>query len=313
MNQPKLIIPRDIYDKVMHWVFAAKHLEISGLGKCEFDPKTNTFKVVDARVLQQSMQTSGNTEITAEAIGKFMYDTRDTGSVIWWWHSHHSMGAFWSGTDRECIKSFAKEGGVVATVFNNKFEYLSACEFKVTSMIGDTTIFQDKLETSIVTYYDEALFKQWGDEYEAAKIKYTTVNHYSGGHYPADRPQPPKRLVKLWNQIPEEEREKYIFEDPSNLSKAGRINPDWTWRKYLKEYSPAHDGDYKDRDLIEHDMVKAYIKDLKKLPLWPSREDKSLISQTKSLWGLSDMDWDALTIEEKEYYTRESFAGGCNA
>lgn len=91
------------------------------------------------------------------------------------------------------------------------------------------------------------------------------------------------------------------------------MQPDWVWRKYIKEYTPASEFDYKERDLIEHDMLKSYIKEIKKLPYWPSKSDANFINTVKSLWGLSDHDWNWLTNEEKEYYMRETKTGGLNA
>tara|TARA_Y100000593_G_scaffold2310_4_gene4699 strand:+ start:327 stop:1454 length:1128 start_codon:yes stop_codon:yes gene_type:complete len=40
-----------------------------------------------------------------------------------WWHSHHTMKAFWSGTDSATIKEYAEKGPSLAIVVNNDGEY----------------------------------------------------------------------------------------------------------------------------------------------------------------------------------------------
>ena len=312
MNKPKLIIPRAVFDKVLHWCILAKGLEISGLGKCDYDAKTNTFKVVDAQVLKQSIQTAGNTEITAEAIGKFLYDTRDQGSVTWWWHSHHSMGAFWSSTDIDCIDSFGKEGGVVATVFNNKGEHLSACQFKSSTMFGETSIFHDKLDTSVVTYYDTTMFDEWEREYNEAKLVYVptqTAWSYDQQHG-TKRKKPPKKLRKLWDKIPEWRRKQLIFEQPG-----GKNSPDWIWASYLSDYIEATEYDYKVRDLVEHadlpkeiGTVASYLMDPKELT--DIEDDEEIAADERQLiktWGISESEWMNMEPREREYYKDQSY------
>lgn len=299
MNKPKLIIPRQVFDKVLHWCILAKGLEISGLGKCTYDSKTGTFTVVDAQVLQQSIQSAGNTQITAESIGKFMYETRDQGDIIWWWHSHHSMAAFWSGTDRQCIESFAKDGGVVATVFNNKGETLSACQFKTSSMIGESLEFHDQLDMRVVSYYDESVFKSWDEQYETARLKYTvndSINRVVSGYDSRFRNkwQPSKKARKRWEkEVPEDRRANLIFED-SDL--------DWVWMPIAKRWREAVDNDYlTGQYFIDNANVQSRLGEV------GAGQNDDILSKiyadkVRTMSGLSTSEWDLLTPHEKQYF-----------
>ena len=313
MTSPRVIIPKDIYDKVMCWVIEAKGREISGLGKCDYDAKNNTFKVVHASVLEQSIQTSGNTEITAEASGKYMYETRDIGQIVWWWHSHHSMGAFWSGTDDDCIRSF---DNVVATVFNNKYEHLSAVRFKATTSFGESEIFHKSIKADVVTYYETEVWEQWRKEYEAASLKYvpSTSPYHSWKDNMTDRDrqitfrrQPPKKMARKWAKVPD--KEKYIFEEPE------KWGDEWVWTEATKDWSIATDADWNTKDLLEHpawkswqnlpktsesDLVTNFEDEEDGLPLNVKEDIKE--DNIRSLSGFSQQEWQLLTPQEREFY-----------
>lgn len=300
-TQPKVIIPKDIYDKVMHWVFKAGGREISGLGKCEYDAETNTFKVVDAAVLKQSIQTSGNTEFTAEAAGKYMYDSREIGTHIWWWHSHHSMGAFWSSTDTDCISSFAKQGLVVATVFNNKYEHLTCVSFntkvksQVSSIFGDQIIDEerevtfDKIKAEVLSYYPNEEFERWSKEYEEAALT-QQYNH----RYPTDKPNP--TIVKRWEAIPGIDLTKFLFEDPRKT-----VRTDWVYSG--TEWVEAGPEDYRSKYLLEHPAWKSYedskAEQAKQITLLSG---KASVDEARKLMGISESEWASFDTEEKDWY-----------
>lgn len=110
-------IPRVIYQKVLYWVQKVDY-EISGLGTVkEVD---GTLVIQDAILLEQT-GSEAETEISGEAIAKAMYELRDSeGELQWWWHSHHKMKAFWSGTDRATISQLGRTAEwFIATVFNH--------------------------------------------------------------------------------------------------------------------------------------------------------------------------------------------------
>lgn len=308
--KPKLKIPREVFDKVMHWVCLAGNREISGLGKLKYDEKTNTFEVIDAHVLKQSIQTAGNTEFDGAAIGKFMYQTKDQGSLVWWWHSHHSMAAFWSGTDRECIASFAKDGGVVATVFNNKREHLSACQFKTTSILGEGQVFHDGLETEIITYYPQAKFDDWKAQYEAAELKEVVRDWESGvtgtNFY---KSVPPRRLEKLWNKVPVAARKGIVFET------YGKIPEEWVWSETINGWRRAYDWDLKvAREFWSPQDVRDYLKDVQQalnvseadIPTDDDDMPEDFSSEAeefaRSFSGMSEAEWKLLSPYEKDYW-----------
>ena len=77
--------------------------------------------------------TGSSSESTAENRAKAVFDRyKQFGAREWrwWWHSHHSMPAFWSGTDQETLEALtAPNGWLAATVFNKKNESRSAVCF----------------------------------------------------------------------------------------------------------------------------------------------------------------------------------------
>jgi hypothetical protein len=174
MDDYKLIIPHNIYHKVMWWVNMAKGLEVSGFGTVEVDHQAKTFKVTDAFLIKQE-NTTGDTEMDELALGRMEYECHKRGvQAKWWWHSHHSMGVFWSQTDVDTIEQLGKAGWILATVFNNKWEYKSAFYTQITATSNfdgvsqlENEIYVDDLETDVVTFINKSDYDQWEAEYKA--------------------------------------------------------------------------------------------------------------------------------------------------
>lgn len=288
MKEPNLVIPRMTYDQIVEYCRLAKNREISGLGKCEYDPKTNTYTVVHAEVLKQEEQTGGSTVITAEAIGKYMFDTKDIGQILWWWHSHVDMAAFWSGTDDACIESFGKEGGVVATVFNKRGEHLSAVRLKANvPILGDIPLRFDKVPTQIVSYYMPDVWEKWAADVKAAEVeppKYEP-RHYTG----ADKP--PKHLTKQWEKIPN--KENFIFEEPRKGA------PDWCWSIHLNDWREPYSSEYHKLDLLEHPVKQSYKEYLEKKQL-ERPANLAQVEAQKSLIDTLDADEGAPSINDAQ-------------
>ena len=261
MEKPKLIIPRETYDKIVNWCRLAKNREISGLGVCSYDSKTNTFEVMNAEVIKQTEQGSTTTEMCDQAIGKYLYEQRDTKyQLIWWWHSHVDMGVFWSGTDDACIESFAAKGGVIATVFNKRGEMRTAVKLKAPTIFGDSRIWHDDCKTELITYYPTVLWDQWEAEYKAAEKAYVApvATHYPSaedyktserwknrdafdGFKPggASWSQPPKKEAKHWPEM-----EGFIYQ-----TKRGDC---WTWSKFVKDWRKAWPYDFENLELVPY-------------------------------------------------------------
>lgn len=123
----KLIISDKVKRKVTQWVHAAD-FEVSGLGIVEI---IDDIPVVTEVFLLEQEVSKGDTELNAEAVAKLEYEVRNMkGELRWWWHSHNTMGVFWSGTDKDTIKQLGKEDWYYHTVFNKKGEFLSAFSCK---------------------------------------------------------------------------------------------------------------------------------------------------------------------------------------
>lgn len=124
----QITIDHATHAKIMHWVRQAEHNEVSGFGKVlRF---ANHLHISDATLVQQE-NTPGSTVLCPNDMGRAMYAMRDTvGDFNFWWHSHHSMSAFMSGTDYDTIHQFGKHGWLLATVFNNRGETATALYVK---------------------------------------------------------------------------------------------------------------------------------------------------------------------------------------
>jgi len=89
------------------------------------------FILEDPVILKQEVS-GGNCELDAEALaihyskmaGKYSDDVRHC-----WWHSHHTMGAFWSGTDNSTILANKTNDFSVSLVVNLKREYKLRVQF----------------------------------------------------------------------------------------------------------------------------------------------------------------------------------------
>jgi len=105
--------------------------EISGL-MTAVPQEDGRIKVGDVEILKQE-NTGTNTELEGEAVSEYMmkygmkYNNPSMKFV--WWHSHHTMGAFWSGTDVNEIEAWKNNSYSLALVINLKEEYLFRVSF----------------------------------------------------------------------------------------------------------------------------------------------------------------------------------------
>ena len=85
--------------------FPSKEFTLFGKTRVEGDE----VHLIDIRVPNQT-STGGDTEVDEDEISQFLNELIDAGEDPrdWnmWIHSHHSMGAFWSGTDTTQMDSF---------------------------------------------------------------------------------------------------------------------------------------------------------------------------------------------------------------
>ena len=128
----KVKIPDKYFDLLIRYAktaYARYGTEVSGFAPIVV--QDNNLVFLEPKVLKQSC-TPALTTINKEAFNEYMIDTlielKEQGYehdqiVQCWWHSHHTMDAFWSGTDHACIKQYAEEGPIFALVVNNKRQY----------------------------------------------------------------------------------------------------------------------------------------------------------------------------------------------
>lgn len=176
----KLVIPTHVYQKIMFWVNRAD-FEVSGFGKVQHS--NGVLTVLDAILLKQE-GTGAHTEIDPAALGKAMFELKDTpGDLNFWWHSHVKMPAFWSSQDTETIESIGANGYCVATVFNQKNEHKSAFCGAFTNPFGESQVVRyDDITTQIGEGLDESLVKTWEEQFKS----HVQEKKYSGALWSED-------------------------------------------------------------------------------------------------------------------------------
>ena len=121
-------IPEKDWYKLQSWAKLAYDKdknEISGL-LTAVPQKDGRFKLSDVEILKQE-NTGTNTELDKDSVTEYFmkygikYNNPDMKFV--WWHSHHTMGAFWSGTDEKEINAWKNNSFSLALVINLREEY----------------------------------------------------------------------------------------------------------------------------------------------------------------------------------------------
>tara|TARA_R110002020_G_scaffold82163_6_gene203435 strand:- start:727 stop:1653 length:927 start_codon:yes stop_codon:yes gene_type:complete len=121
-------IKEDDWYKLQAWATIAYDKdknEISGL-MTAVPQEDGRYKLSDVEILKQ--QNSGtNTELDGDCVTEYTmrhgmkYNNPNMKFV--WWHSHHTMEAFWSGTDIKEINAWENSSFSLALVINLKEEY----------------------------------------------------------------------------------------------------------------------------------------------------------------------------------------------
>ena len=99
--------------------------EISGL-MTAIPQKDGRYKLSNVEILKQE-NTGSNTTLDGDAVAAYKmkyamkYQNKDMKYV--WWHSHHTMDAFWSGTDTNEIGEWKNSSFSLALVINLRQEY----------------------------------------------------------------------------------------------------------------------------------------------------------------------------------------------
>ena len=154
--------------------------EISGL-MTAIPQKDGRVEIKDVEILKQE-NTGTNTELDGDAVSVYMmkygmkYNNPDMKFV--WWHSHHTMAAFWSGTDTNEIEAWKNNSFSLALVINLKEEYLFRVSFWKTNGLPieyheDTTLTIERKEPKV--NITETMKKKYED-----LCSNPIVNTYSG-------------------------------------------------------------------------------------------------------------------------------------
>ena len=100
--------------------------EVSGIATAVPNDK-GEYIISDIEILKQ--ENSGtNTELEGDAVTdykmRYALKHKNPDMKYVWWHSHHTMAAFWSGTDKTEIDAWKNNSFSLALVVNLKEEYL---------------------------------------------------------------------------------------------------------------------------------------------------------------------------------------------
>ena len=129
----KFYISRDDWNKVIAYAESSYHQMKAEIGgqMVVVEDGDGDFIIKDTVILKQEVS-AGNCEMEAEAlalhyskmVGKHGDKVRHC-----WWHSHHTMDAFWSGTDTSTILANKSHDFTVSLVVNLKQEYKLRVQF----------------------------------------------------------------------------------------------------------------------------------------------------------------------------------------
>ena len=135
-------------------------------------------------VILKQEKSSGNTVLDKDSLAE--YYTRECKKMgkknfrICWWHSHHTMAAFWSGTDLTAIDEFEEGDFSFALVVNLKGEY----KFRI-SVWRPLEVHQDvELEIMYNSKASKKMEQEVKDLCEKPTIswKQNTYNNYKRGY-----------------------------------------------------------------------------------------------------------------------------------
>jgi len=154
MKNLKLHLNQDHYNKMVAYARQAYDLyktEISGFAPVIIE---NDKCTMQEPVIFKQDCTSVTTTLHKKAISKYigscMKDNKELikqGKLMFcWWHSHHTMKAYWSGTDHATIEEFAENGSVFAIVVNNKAEHEAIFAETIDSSFGRKQIIKTNVD-----------------------------------------------------------------------------------------------------------------------------------------------------------------------
>ena len=173
-------ISQENWDKIIDYARIAydnHKAEIGGMAIMMQD-KDGDWHAERPVILKQEISMS-NTSIDKDELAKYytkeaMYMEKEFPGVNYrflWWHSHHTMQAFWSGTDHKAIEEFSDGDMSFALVVNLKEEY----KFRI-SIWKPIEVAQD-VELNIIGKEERKLSKKMIKEVKDLCEKETPVTY----------------------------------------------------------------------------------------------------------------------------------------
>ncbi len=121
----KVVFPSPVWAKMLYWT-RKTDLECGGFGYVSID---GPDAIIHDVIMVPQVATGSSVEFDAAGIAKAQYTHRvenKPGELKFQWHSHNTMGAFWSGTDKNNMETLSQHGWQIFSVINHKGEIQSA-------------------------------------------------------------------------------------------------------------------------------------------------------------------------------------------
>jgi len=202
------VIMKKIFKDKIEWFSNNYDKEIAGWITGTIDGESIVLE--DLLIPEQEADTGG-IEINGKAVIKLRKEYgKKCEKIIGEWHSHHSMGAFWSVTDEEFIKQFSEPREICIFIVSSKDEHKIRVEIKKPFRISI-----DDLDYKVET--DDKLAKQLQKEIDKKITTPTRIQSnygwgYGGGYgnYGQQQQQSDtkrnnnfkvSRMIKFYNEI----------------------------------------------------------------------------------------------------------------
>tara|TARA_R100001463_G_scaffold113743_1_gene168887 strand:+ start:205 stop:1410 length:1206 start_codon:yes stop_codon:yes gene_type:complete len=139
MNEIQVNISSKNFNKMISYArktYEKHKTEVSGYAPVYINEE-GVMDIQEPVIMDQECSSTNTTlkkEAISEYISKVSIEEKDklpNNLMFMWWHSHHTMEAFWSSTDIEAINEFAENGPALSVVVNNKGEYKADYSMKV--------------------------------------------------------------------------------------------------------------------------------------------------------------------------------------
>ena len=126
----EVFIHKECWDKIINYAKAAYHSEKAEIGGMSIvtQDKDGDWTIQEPVIMKQEIASTTcdlDKEELAKYYTKMAVKYKDTNFRFCWWHSHHTMSAFWSGTDLSSIEEYGEGESDLsfALVVNLKEEY----------------------------------------------------------------------------------------------------------------------------------------------------------------------------------------------